>query len=64
MLQLYSEQAQAVLGEGGVEAATPEARTQQASLLTQARDTLYLTLDRLRMPGGTQVIFKDEVYLM
>ncbi|XP_050685892.1 E3 SUMO-protein ligase RanBP2-like isoform X2 [Eriocheir sinensis] len=48
---LYNEQAQAIVGEGGLEAATPEARAQQASLLTQARDTLYLTLDRLRMPG-------------
>ncbi|KAK8396428.1 hypothetical protein O3P69_005465 [Scylla paramamosain] len=48
---LYNEQAQAVVSEGGVESATPEARAQQASLLTQARDTLYLTLDRLRMPG-------------
>lgn len=54
MLQLYNEQAQAVVGESGVEVATPEARAQQASLLTQARDTLYLTLDRLRMPGETQ----------
>ncbi|XP_042203503.1 ranBP2-like and GRIP domain-containing protein 3 isoform X1 [Homarus americanus] len=48
---LYKEQGQALLGEGNVESVTSEKRSQHTTLLTQARDTFYLTLDRLRMPG-------------
>ncbi|KAK4319922.1 hypothetical protein Pmani_009183 [Petrolisthes manimaculis] len=44
---LYKEQAQAVLSDSSGDGS----RSQQITLLTQARDTLYLTLDRLRMPG-------------
>ncbi|XP_066979899.1 E3 SUMO-protein ligase RanBP2 isoform X2 [Macrobrachium rosenbergii] len=47
---LYKEQAQGLLTESCAESLTPEMRSQYTSLLRQARDTLYLTLDRLRMP--------------
>ncbi|KAK8724994.1 hypothetical protein OTU49_011020 [Cherax quadricarinatus] len=40
-----------MLTEGNLESLTSEIRSQHTILLTQARDTLYLTLDRLRMPG-------------
>ncbi|XP_069959256.1 E3 SUMO-protein ligase RanBP2 isoform X4 [Cherax quadricarinatus] len=48
---LYKERANAMLTEGNLESLTSEIRSQHTILLTQARDTLYLTLDRLRMPG-------------
>lgn len=51
LFQLYKEQAQTITSEGGVETMTADMRSQHTILLTQARDTLYLTLDRLRMPG-------------
>ena len=40
-LQLYKSQAESCTGSS----------SESHALLTQARDTLYLTLDRLRMPG-------------
>ncbi|XP_076059811.1 E3 SUMO-protein ligase RanBP2-like isoform X2 [Oratosquilla oratoria] len=48
---LYKDQAEELLKDGSVEALSSEMRGQYNILLTQARDTLYLTLDRLRMPG-------------
>ncbi|KAK7072855.1 hypothetical protein SK128_020456 [Halocaridina rubra] len=52
---LYKEQAQALLLGSNEESITAELRSQYTSLLRQARDTLYLTLDRLRMPGVDRV---------
>lgn len=46
-----------MLGEGNLESVTSEMRSQHTILLTQARDTLYLTLDRLRMPGTVLPLF-------
>lgn len=48
---LYKKQSEDLLGGSNFESVSPEVRSQYTILLTQARDTLYLTLDRLRMPG-------------
>lgn len=57
IFQLYKEQAQAVLNDSSADGSSSGARSQQITLLTQARDTLYLTLDRLRMPGTLSLSF-------
>ena len=50
---IYKQQANEILSavNGDVSLLTAEQRGQHTLLLTQTRDTLYLTLDRLRMPG-------------
>ncbi|CAL4133606.1 unnamed protein product, partial [Meganyctiphanes norvegica] len=49
--KLYKKQSEEVLGGSSFESVSSEVRSRYTILLTQARDTLYLTLDRLRMPG-------------
>ncbi|XP_047739959.1 E3 SUMO-protein ligase RanBP2 isoform X2 [Hyalella azteca] len=50
---VYKQQASEMVSavSGNLSLFTPEQRGQHTLYLTQARDTLYLTLDRLRMPG-------------
>ncbi|KAB7495494.1 E3 SUMO-protein ligase RanBP2, partial [Armadillidium nasatum] len=48
---LYKKQAQSLLGNRTWHSLNLNARNEYTSLLTQTRDALYLTLDRLKMPG-------------
>lgn len=56
-LQVYKQQANELLSAvgGDLSLLTPEQRGQHTLFLTQARDTLYLTLDRLRTPCEDQL---------